>query len=176
MAEHRVVSTRQIYRGRLLDVGVDRVLEPSGREVEREIIRHPGAAVILAVTAEGNVLFVRQYRHAVAETLIEVPAGTLDPGESPEETARRELVEETGFYPGHLEKLAEFYPSPGVLEEKMHLYFASDLERRTPVPDEDESLEILQIPLDEALALKVGADVRDAKTILALFFLRMRTS
>ena len=176
MAEHRVVSTRHIYRGRLLDVQVDRVIEPSGREVEREIIRHPGAAVILAVTAEGNVLFVRQYRHAVAETLIEVPAGTLDPGESPEETARRELVEETGFYPGHLEKLAEFYPSPGVLEERMHLYFATDLERGSPLPDEDESLEILEMPLDEALALKAGADVRDAKTILALFFLRMRTS
>lgn len=174
MADHRVLSSRKVFRGRLVHLDVDRVIEPSGKEVEREVIRHPGAAVMLAVTDDSRVVFVRQFRYAASELMLEVPAGTLDPGENPDETARRELVEETGFHPGKLEKLAEFFPSPGILAELMHLYLATELERRTPSPDDDESLEIVELPLEQALALEPGRDVRDAKTLVALSFLRSR--
>jgi ADP-ribose pyrophosphatase len=167
----RVLSSRTIYRGRIVHLDVDRIVEPSGLEVEREVVRHPGAAVMLPVTADRRVILVRQFRYAAGETLLEVPAGTIDPGESPEETARRELVEETGYYPGRLEKLTEFFPSPGVLAERMHLFLATELEKRERSLDEDESLELVELPWEEALALEPGKDVRDAKTIVALSFL-----
>lgn len=155
-----------------MTLDVDQVVEPSGMTVEREVLRHPGAAVLLAVTADRRVVLVRQYRHAAGETMLEAPAGTIDPGESPEETARRELVEETGYFPRRLEKLAEFYPSPGILEELMHVFLATDLEPREGSLDDDESLVRVELPMDEALALEIGTDVRDGKTIIALSFLR----
>lgn len=141
-------------------------------EVEREIVRHPGAAVLLPVTVDGRVVMIRQFRYAAGETLLEVPAGTIDPGETPEETASRELVEETGYHPGRLEKLAEFFPSPGILAERMHLFLATELEKRQASPDPDESLELVELPWERALALEPGKDVRDAKTLVALCFLR----
>ena len=168
----RVLSSRSIYRGRVVHLDVDRVVEPSGMEVEREIVRHPGAAVLLPVTADGRVILIRQFRYAAGETLLEVPAGTIDPGETPEETAGRELVEETGYHAGRLEKLAEFFPSPGILAERMHLFLATELEKREASPDADESLELVELPWERALALEPGKDVRDAKTIVALSFLR----
>lgn len=168
----RLLERRRIFEGRLITLDVDRVVEPSGAEVEREVMRHPGAAVLLPVTREGRVVLVRQYRYAADEFLLEAPAGTIDPGEEPAETARRELVEETGYFPNRLEKLAEFYPSPGVLEELMHLFAATELEVRERSPEEDEYLELVELPRDRALALEVGRDVRDAKTIIALSYLR----
>jgi ADP-ribose pyrophosphatase len=168
----RLLNRRRIFEGRLVTLEVDRIVEPSGIEVEREILRHPGAAVLLPVTRERAVVLVKQYRYAAGEFLLEVPAGTIDPGEAPDETARRELVEETGYFPNRLEKVAEFFPSPGVLEELMHLYLATDLERREASPDDDESLEPVELSWDEALSLEIGKDVRDAKTIIALSLLR----
>jgi ADP-ribose pyrophosphatase len=140
-------------------------------EVEREIVRHPGAAVLLPVTSDRRVIFIRQFRYAAGETLLEVPAGTIDPGETPEETARRELVEETGYHSSRLEKLAEFFPSPGILAERMHLFLATELQKHEASPDEDESLQIVELPWEQALALEPGKDVLDAKTIVALYFL-----
>lgn len=171
-ANAEVLGTRRIFTGRLVNLEVDRVIEPSGMEVDREIVRHPGAAVVLPVTPEREVLFVRQYRHAAGEWMLEVPAGTIDEGEEPIETARRELVEEAGYYPHRLEKLAEFFPSPGLVSELMHLYLATELEPREGTQDEDEDLELVKVPLTEALGLEVGRDVRDAKTIISLAFLR----
>jgi len=168
----RVLSSRNIYNGRVVRLDVDRIVEPSGMEVEREIVRHPGAAVLLPVTADGRVILIRQFRYAAGEILLEVPAGTIDPGETPEETAGRELLEETGYHSRRLEKLAEFFTSPGILAERMHLFLATELEKREASPDADESLQIVELAWERALALEPGTDVRDAKTIVALSFLR----
>jgi ADP-ribose diphosphatase len=168
----RLLSSRNIYRGRIVNLEIDRIVEPSGNEVEREIVRHPGAAVLLPVTPEKRVVLVRQYRYAADEVMLEAPAGTIDPGESPEKTAHRELIEETGYRAGRLEKIAEFYPSPGILTELMHLYLATELEKGEAAPEADESLELVELPWEEAMALEPGREIRDAKTIIALSFLR----
>lgn len=165
----RTLASRRVFDGRILKVEVDRLVEPSGQEVEREVVRHPGSVVLIALTPEERMLFVRQYRYAVDEHLLEVPAGTLEPGEDIEDAARRELAEETGYRARKLEKLSEFYPAPGFTDECMHLYFAWDLQPGQPSPDEDEVLELVEVSLDEALTLE---NVKDAKTLVAIAQLR----
>lgn len=172
----QILERRTVYSGRVLRVEVDRVVEPSGKEVHREVVRHAGSVVLLAVTAAERLLLVRQYRYPVDDFLLEVPAGHIDPGESPEEAARRELVEETGFYPHRLEKLLEFYPAPGFTDERMHLFRAEELERREATPDEDEDLELCELPVAEALELVDRGSISDAKTLVALTFLRAAAS
>jgi ADP-ribose pyrophosphatase len=165
---------RVVYRGRVVTLMVDRIREPGGKEVEREVVRHSGAAVLVPLTDDNRLVLVRQYRYAVDQHLWEVPAGTISPGESPEETARRELVEETGFFPHRLEKLAEFYPSPGFSDENMHLFLATELEPRTACPDEDETIEVKLFSSEEVAALLSQGLIRDGKTLFGLLQLRDR--
>ncbi len=165
---------RVAYRGRILTLEVDRVSEPGGVEVEREVVRHPGSAVILAIVPDGRLVFVRQYRYAVDGFLWELPAGHIDPGESAEETARRELVEETGYYPHRLEKLLEFYPAPGFTDELMHLFRATELEERTPRPEEDERIEVRLFTHQEAFQMVARHEIMDAKTLVGLSMLEER--
>ena len=167
----KLLSSRRIFQGKIVTLDVDQLIEPSGLKVEREVIRHPGAAVMLAVTDNGNVVLVRQYRHGAGELLLEAPAGTLDPGETPEEAACRELAEETGYFPHRIKKLMDFYPSPGILAEKMHLFLATELESRIASLDEDESLEVVEMTKNDVLKLSFGKEIRDAKTIIALSYL-----
>ena len=162
------------YRGRLLSLDVDRVLEPGGVEVDREVVRHPGSAVILPITADGGVVLVRQYRYAVADFLWEVPAGHIETGEQPEETARRELVEETGYYPQRLEKLLDFYPAPGFTDERMYLFRGTELEERERRPEEDEKIEVRRFDPGVALRMVSAGEILDAKTLVALSFLEER--
>ncbi len=168
------LDQRLVYRGRVVTLMVDRIREPGGKEVEREVVRHSGAAVLVPLTSDNRLVLVRQYRYAVDQHLWEVPAGTMSPGESPEETARRELVEETGFYPHRLEKLAEFYPSPGFSDENMHLFLATELESRTACPDEDETIEVKLFSSEEMTSLLSQGQISDGKTLLALMQLRDR--
>lgn len=163
-----------VYRGRVVTLMVDRIREPGGKEVEREVVRHSGAAVLLPLTGDRRLVLVRQYRYAVDQHLWEVPAGTISPGELPEETARRELVEETGFYPHRLEKLVEFFPSPGFSDENMHLFLATELEPRTACPDEDETIEVKLFSSEEVMTLLSRGGIRDGKTLLGLMLLRDR--
>ena len=161
---------RTVYEGRILSLEVDRVVEPSGKEVDREVVRHRGSVGILPVTEDGRLVLVRQYRYAVQEDLLEIPAGHIDPGESPDEAARRELIEETGYTASTWRKLAEFFPAPGFTDERMHLFLATGLRAGEPSPEDDESIECVSIPLEEALDLLRTGAVADAKTLVALLW------
>ena len=172
----RRVERKVFFRGRLVSLEVDRVIEPGGREVEREVCRHPGAAAVLALTGEDEVVLVRQYRYAVDEFLWEVPAGTLASGETPDETARREFLEETGFYPHRLEKLAELFAAPGFTDERLHLFMASELEEQAPCPDEDEAIEVGVFSLEEVRVMLEQGRIRESKTMVALLSFSSRRS
>ena len=166
----KLQQRRAIYKGRILSLEVDHIVEPSGKEVEREIVRHKGSVAILPVLADGRVVLVRQYRYAVDDELLEIPAGHIDPGESPDQAASRELIEETGYTAGTLQKIGEFFPTPGFTDERMHLYLATGLLPGAPVPEDDESIECVTLPFDEMLNLARKGEVADAKTLVALLW------
>ncbi len=136
---------------------------------QRDVVRHPGSVVILPLLADGQVCLIRNYRASVGKTLIELPAGTCEPHESPRDTAARELVEETGFVAGLLRQVAEFYAAPGILDEKMVLYLATELEQVHPRREAGEQIENLVVSLEEARDLVEQGVICDAKTIVGLW-------
>ncbi len=159
---------REVYKGRVVHLVIEDVELPNGNRVPLEIIHHPGAAAVVPFTAAGEVLLVRQYRHAAGGYLLEVPAGKLDPGEAPEACALRETEEEVGYAPGHLTRLGAIYTTPGFTDEVIHLYAAHDLVPGTANLGPDEVLSVVQLPLAEALARIRRGEIQDAKTICAL--------
>ena len=173
-----VIGSEVFHHGRLGDFRVDTVRFNDGRTSTREILRHPGAVAIVAIDPADNVLLVRQWRTAADRLMLEIPAGTLDhvePAgtiEDPERAAPRELEEETGYRAGSWRKLATFWTVPGFASELMHLYLATDL---APAhgdrlgPDEDERLDLIRMPFDQALAAVERGDICDAKSIVGLF-------
>lgn len=167
MAEERIGSA-QIFDGRLIQVRVDRVRLPSGRESTREVVEHPGAVAILPVTARGTFLLVRQFRYAVGRELLEVPAGTLEPGESPETCAARELREEIGAVADSIEPLARFYVSPGWCNEELIAFRATGLTMVGAQPEQDEWLETVEVRPGEFPGLMRDGSIADAKTITAI--------
>jgi len=164
-----ILTSTEIYKGKHVELTVDTIKE-HGRIHAREIVLHPGSAVILALHANLSVFFVRQYRHATRKYLLELPAGSIEPGERPEETASRELQEEVGLRAQNLEKLSEFFVSPGFLQEKMWLFLATGLTEVEKKPEDDEFLEIIQLPLADALERVTAGEIQDAKTIIGLMF------
>ncbi len=168
----QVIKSDTIYQGKLLNVRVDRVRLPSGRETVREVVEHPGAVVIVAVDGAGNVLLVKQYRYAVGRNTVEVPAGTLEHGETPDQAGPRELKEETGYTAGRWDPLASYYSSPGILTEQMHIYLARDLAEGTSEPEGDEDLQLEKLPLGEAVAMVERGEIVDGKTIIGLLLAR----
>jgi 8-oxo-dGTP pyrophosphatase MutT (NUDIX family) len=169
----QVVSSEKPFSGTLLKVRVDEVLLPSGRRSKREIVEHRGAVAMVALMG-GSIILVRQYRHASGKTMLEIPAGTLEEGESPVAAAARELEEETGFLPGKLEKLAHFYVAVGYSTEVIHLYLATDLEKRSASQEEDEAIETILMPLEEAVKMVSSNEIEDAKTIIGLLMAKNR--
>ena len=155
-------ASRTVYEGDLLAVTVERW----GRH-EREIVEHPGAVAVVAVDRNGTVTLVRQRREAVRKRLLELPAGTLEEGETPLECARRELEEETGLTGGDWRELAAFYTTPGFCRERMHLFLAQGVEPGQARPEADEELEVVRVPGRE-LATHLG-EIEDAKTLAGLF-------
>jgi ADP-ribose pyrophosphatase len=162
------VESRVIYRSSLLELRSERVRMPDGKVVQREVVDHPGAVVVLAVTDDGRIPFVRQYRHAAGEYLLELVAGTLEPGEDPAATAQRELQEEAGYAAGRLTKLGEYYSAPGFCTELLHLYLAEQLVPARLPGDEDEAITVELLYPADALALAAGGKLRDAKTLAGL--------
>lgn len=161
------ISSKPIFKGRIFDVRVDRVREGE-IEYERDIISHPGSGVIVPVFDDGTVALVRQYRHAAGRSLLEIPAGSLDEGESPETGARRELEEEIGVTAETFEQIAEFYVSPGFLTEKMYIFLATGLNNTRQSLDDDEIVHIERLSFDEAFGMIKRGDIEDAKTITGL--------
>jgi ADP-ribose pyrophosphatase len=143
---------------------------PSGKVVSREIVEHPGAVTILPLVGDHRVCLIRNYRDAVRRTLVELPAGTLEPGEDPALCAARELAEETGYRAGRLLRACEFFMSPGILNERMHLYIASDLTLGESAPEEGEEIERVVVDWAEAMRLARDGEIQDAKSLVALLW------
>jgi ADP-ribose pyrophosphatase len=170
----KITHTEPIYSGRVVKLVVHDVELPDGKPSKRELIQHPGAVAIVALDPDQNVLLVRQYRIAADRVLVEIPAGTLNPGEDPETCAVRELQEETGYRPGQIEKIGGIFVAPGYTTEFIHLYMASDLSESRLAHDDDEFLEADRVPLAEALKLIERGDIIDGKSISALLLVARR--
>ncbi len=168
----RQLSSRSVFEGRVVSLRVDEVLLPGGGTSTREVIDHRPAVVIVPIDDSGNLLMVRQYRYAVGETLLEAPAGVVEDGEDPDETAQRELQEEVGRKAGDLRKLGEFWATPGFCNELMHAYVARDLSHSSLAADDDENITVVAVPVAEALDMIASGEIRDAKTIAALLLAR----
>ena len=167
-APERIIRSQEIYQGRIVRFRLDTVELPDGSVTIREIIQTPGAVVIVPLTQDGQVRMVRQYRSAVGDYLLELPAGTLEPGEPPEQAALRELAEETGDRAAHWQRLTGFYTVPGICNEYLHLFLAIDLTPGEMDLEFDELIEVVTLPLGEALAMAERGEIRDAKTIIGL--------
>ena len=166
--EERTLASRRIYDGRVIKLDVLDVSLPNGQSSKREIVKHPGAVAIVALDDQRNVLLVRQWRTAAERVMLELPAGTLNPGEEPLVCADRELQEETGLRAEKLEPMGMFFVAPGYTTEKIHLFHATGLtESRLPM-DDDEFIELERIPLEEALRRVVEGEIEDGKTITGI--------
>jgi ADP-ribose pyrophosphatase len=157
-----------IHTGRKIKVAVDTSTGPNGQPIRRDMILHPGAVVILPIVDRDHVCLLRNYRFVIDETLWEVPAGTLEPGEPIEQAAIRELAEETGYGAKSWRYLNYFYASPGVLDERLHLFVAADLSPGQPRPEADEQLEPRVVPWHDALKMVLDGTIKDAKTATAI--------
>lgn len=172
--QETILDTEHIYEGRVVKLDVHRVRTPGGQIMQREVIQHQGAVALVALDDRQNVLLVRQYRIGANQPMLEIPAGLLEPGEAPEICAARELQEETGYRPAHLERLGGFYPTPGYTTEYIHLYLATGLSEAPLDGDEDEFIELERIPLAEALALIERGSISDGKSLIALLWVARR--
>ena len=168
----KIVSSVEKLKNKLFTVSEDHAVDPSGFEIKRFIVHHRGSAVMMAVDDRKRILLVRQYRLPAQRLLWELPAGSVDPGEKPLQTAKRELIEETGYRAKTWEKLIEFFPSPGFLTEKMTIYLATGLTAGEAKPMDDERIEPRWFTAKEIEAAVASADIQDAKTMLGYFFWR----
>lgn len=150
------------------------VRDRQGQSRTKEVIRHPGAVVLLPVLQDGRVVMIENHRHSVGQTLLELPAGTIEIGEPPESTAGRELIEETGYHAGRLEKLHEFYSCPGICDELMHLYIATELTAGEPDREATEQIENRIVSREEISQMISRGEIRDAKTLVGLYALLAR--
>ncbi|WP_226666965.1 NUDIX hydrolase [Metabacillus litoralis] len=169
------ISSKEIFKGRIIDLYVEEVELPNGKTSTREIVKHPGAVAVIALTKDQKIVMVEQYRKPLGRTIVEIPAGKLEKGEEPETTAKRELEEETGYTCDELEPLISFYTSPGFADELVHLFIAKNLEKLTHKAelDEDEFVEVMEVTLEEAQEMIVNQQIFDAKTAYAVQYLQL---
>lgn len=164
----KTLSSQVIHLGKIVNLRVDAVELPNGKLATREVVEHAGAVAAVAVTGQKEIIMVRQYRHPVEEVLWEIPAGKLDPGESPEDCVRRELLEETGFVADKIYKIFSIYSSPGFSDEVLHIYGAKDLTFQQQKLDEDEFLEVKRIHIGQARQMIISGEIKDSKTIIGV--------
>lgn len=173
--EEKTINSKQMFKGKVISLKVDDVLLPNGKEAKREIINHPGAVAIIAITEEGKIVLVEQYRKALERSIIEIPAGKLEPGEEPATTARRELEEETGYGCHKLTFIQSFATSPGFADEIIYLYVAKDLYKidNKAQLDEDEFVSLLEVSIEEAEEMVKDERIYDAKTAFAVLWMKL---
>ena len=166
------IKLHPLYRGSIIQLNLETVTLPNGKAIDLEIVHHPGGVAVLAEDAEGRLCLIRQYRHAAGGWLWEIPAGKLEPGEAPELTAQRELLEEAGVEAGRWQKLGHTVTSPGILTEVIHLYFATDLNHKTHAHEDAELIEIHWFPLEQIEAMVQQGMIVDAKTLVGLYLFK----
>ncbi len=162
------IESREAFSGRLVKLRVDTVRLPNGRQTTREIVVHRGAVAAVPLIDSGRVVMVRQFRQAAGEVLLEIPAGTLDPNEDSYACVARELEEEIGYHSGRLTLMFRSYLAPGYSSEMLHTFLAEDLVKVGQHAEEDEFLEVVELPLDEAAAKIISGEIKDAKSICGI--------
>jgi ADP-ribose pyrophosphatase len=174
--EEKTLKSEEIFSGKIISLHLQEVELPNGKTSKREIIKHPGAVAILALTPENKIIMVEQYRKALERTIVEIPAGKLEKGEEPASCARRELEEETGYVCESLELLTSFFTSPGFADEIVHVYLAKGLTKKedSAALDEDEFVNLEELKLEEALQYVKEQKIYDAKTIYAVQYLQLQ--
>ena len=168
----KTLSSETIYDGRAVKLRVDTVEMSGGRQTTREIVEHSDCVAIVAIDDEGNVMLVSQFRQAVENELLEIPAGGIEPGEDPPAAVSREMQEETGYYPQKLERLGGFYSAPGYCTEFLHLYLATDLVASQLFAEDTEEIRLVRVPLAQVPELIASGSIRDAKSLAGLYLLR----
>lgn len=164
----KTLEENLIYKGHIITLSCDKIELPNGHESTREVIRHPGGVGVVALTADGEVLLVNQFRYPYKSELLEIPAGKLTPGEEPLVCGKRELREETGASADEYTSLGTLLPSPGYTNEVIHLYLAKDLSYGEMQPDEDEFLDVVRMPLEKAVQKVMSGELADSKSQVAL--------
>lgn len=162
------ISRRNVYTGHVINLHVDEVKKPSGQIVIREIIEHNGAVAIISLDSDNNILMVKQYRYAAAKTLLEIPAGGIEHGETPEAAVLREMQEETGYMPGRIEKIGGFYSAPGFTTEFLHIFLATELVPGKLIAEDTDDIELIRVPLDKIESMISSGEIEDAKSIAGL--------
>jgi 8-oxo-dGTP pyrophosphatase MutT (NUDIX family) len=163
-----LIDRREIYSGRVIQVSVDDVELPNGMRIPLEMVRHPGGAAVVAIDAQDRICLLRQFRHAAGGYIVELPAGKLEPGEPPQVTAKRELMEEAAISADHWQSLGAYLSSPGCFTEVIHLYLATGLRAAESAPEADEVFQVQWCPFEEALRKALDGEFTDAKTIIGI--------
>lgn len=175
MKDFRVKNVENIYSGRVVDLTVETIEFPDGKEMTRELVRHPGAVAIVPMISPNEIVMIKQFRYSARGEIWEIPAGTLEPNEAAAECAHRELIEEIGYQAGKLEPLGGFYTSPGFCNEYLHLFRATDLRPAQAHLDKDEQIEVHTMTLQQALQKIETGEIIDAKTIIGLLRISQRS-
>lgn len=166
--EEQQLRSDRVYSGQLVNLRVDDVRLPTGRETKREVVEHRGAVAMVPLLDDGRVILVRQWRYPVSEALLEIPAGTIEDGEKPPECAERELVEETGYAADTIKRLLSFYTTPGYTTESIDVFLCRDMHPKNASADEDENIQQVIVPWRQALQMATDGRITDGKTIAAI--------
>lgn len=166
--KEKKISSKKIYEGRIVNLRVDEVVLPDGKKTSREVVEYAGAVAVVPVNEKGELLLVRQYRYAVGETLLEIPAGKIERGEDYASSAARELAEETGYEAGNLKHLISFYSTPGFTNEQIHLFLATELTLKVQDLDEDEFIEVETVNMKKAAEMIMSGEICDAKSVAGI--------